>query len=211
MSELMHYLYAVPTVLAALTVHEFAHGYVSYLLGDPTAKRRGRLSLNPLRHIDPVGMIFMILCGFVWAKPVPINQNYYKNTKRGTVLVSLAGPCANILLCIIGLLFVRLFNFIAVGTGVMFFYYACQLFFVFASMNLTLGIFNLIPIPPLDGGKVLFSLLPDRYYGLYLKYEQYGFLAVVLLLVVSRMPIIPFSFTGWVDEIFNFLFRIFGA
>lgn len=174
---LLQSIYRAVAALLALTVHEVSHGAISYLLGDKTAKQEGRLSLNPLRHLDIVGAICLFLFRFGWAKPVPINPNYYKRFRLGTVWVSLAGPVSNFFLAWVGL----------------FVWYMGQLWFsapdwvfsflqIFISMNLGLGVFNLFPVPPLDGSKILFALLPERFYRVVLQYERYGFLVLLLLL-----------------------------
>ncbi len=151
-------LYIIPAILAAITCHEFAHGFVSYKLGDPTPKRDGRLSLNPLAHLDIVGTLCLLLFGMGWAKPVQINPGSYKNRKVGTVLVSLAGPLVNYLLAFLGLLL-----YVAVSMAG----YRGDWFYYLAVINIGLGTFNLIPVPPLDGSHVLEELVPGvrGFYG----------------------------------------------
>ena len=161
------------SVFLCLTVHETCHGLAAYALGDPTAKRHHRLSLNPLRHIDWFGLAMMVMAGFGWAKPVPVNPNYFKNPKRGMALTALAGPVSNFVLALLLLLVVRLFwQPLNSGAGWMMFLVET------AILSIGLGVFNLIPIPPLDGSKVLFSLLPDRTYDLILRYERIGMLVL---------------------------------
>lgn len=143
-------LYIIPAILAAITCHEFAHGFVSYKLGDPTPKRDGRLSLNPLAHLDIVGTLCLLLFGMGWAKPVQINPGSYKSRKVGTVLVSLAGPLVNYLLAFLGLLL-----YVAVSMAG----YRGDWFYYLAVINIGLGTFNLIPVPPLDGSHVLEELV----------------------------------------------------
>ena len=167
-------------VLLCLTVHETCHGLAAYALGDPTAKRMRRLSFNPLHHIDWLGLASMVICGFGWAKPVPVDMRYFKKPKLGMAVTALAGPASNFLLALL-LLFaaslmagsapvnavtVWVFSFLT-GTAV---------------LSIGLGLFNLAPIPPLDGSKVLFSLLPERAYYTLMRYERYGM--VVLLLIM---------------------------
>ncbi len=151
-------LYIIPAILAAITCHEFAHGFVSYKLGDPTPKRDGRLSLNPLAHLDIVGTLCLLLFGMGWAKPVQINPGSYKSQKVGTVLVSLAGPLVNYLLAFLGLLL-----YVAVSMAG----YRGDWFYYLAVINIGLGTFNLIPVPPLDGSHVLEELVPGvrGFYG----------------------------------------------
>lgn len=145
-------IYVIPAVLLAISAHEFAHGYVSYRLGDPTPKRDGRLTLNPLAHLDPWGTLCLVLFRMGWARPVRIDPTYYKDRRKGTILVSLAGPCMNYLLAFLGLLVYGLFYKAGSGLGTWFYY--------FAVVNVGLGSFNLIPVPPLDGANVLAECFP---------------------------------------------------
>lgn len=177
---LLSALQRVLGVLLCLTVHETSHGLAAHALGDPTAKRMRRLSLNPLHHIDWLGLASMLLCGFGWAKPVPVDMRYFKNPKAGMALTALAGPVSNFLLAL-ALLFGASIIYRAAPAGavmVWLFYFLMNT----AILSIGLGLFNLIPIPPLDGSKVLFSLLPERAYYTLMRYERYG-MAVLLLLV----------------------------
>ena len=161
-------------VFICLTVHETCHGLAAYALGDPTAKRQNRLSLNPLRHIDWFGLAMMVVAGFGWAKPVPVNPNYFKKPKRGMAVTALAGPVSNFLLSLVLLLSLSLAwsSRRAYITGF-------EIFLLDTAMlSIGLGVFNLIPIPPLDGSKVLFALLPDRAYEFVLRYERIGMIAL---------------------------------
>ncbi|MDP4133529.1 MAG: site-2 protease family protein [Bacillota bacterium] len=202
--DFLTYIFRIPTVLIALTIHEVSHGYVSYLQGDNTAKNMGRLTLNPIKHLDLWGSIFMLISGFGWAKPVPINPIYYKNLKKGTILTSVAGPLSNIILSVISIFIVKL---LSIWYSMVFVSFVCNFLLVFAQLNFFLGIFNLIPIPPLDGGKVLFAALPDKYYDLYLRYEQYGFIILIILVALSVSSSMPISFTGWINQLFQFIFN----
>ena len=173
-------LISVIAVFVCMTVHECSHGLVSYWLGDPTAKKMGRLSLNPLHHLDWLGALCMLVFRFGWAKPVPINPNYYKNFRVGTVLVSIAGPISNILLAFLTLLIYGIVQiFVAVPDLVLTFVWTM----VF--MNLGLAVFNCLPIPPLDGSKVVFALLPEKAYRTVLRYERYGFLLLLALIYLN--------------------------
>ena len=184
LGSLQDLLLRLAAVLICLTVHETCHGLAAYALGDPTAKRQHRLSLNPLRHIDWFGFAMLVIAGFGWAKPVPVNPNYFKRPKLGMALTALAGPASNFLLALVLLLLVRpvlalsyqgaawagsLVNFLVRATLV----------------SIGLGLFNLIPIPPLDGSKILFSLLPDRQYNWILRYERYGMFILWALVAVG--------------------------
>lgn len=167
-------------VLLCLTVHETCHGLAAYALGDPTAKRLRRLSFNPLHHIDWLGLASMIICGFGWAKPVPVDMRYFKKPKTGMAVTALAGPVSNFLLALLLMLAASLTaRFAPVNAATM----AVFSFLLnTAVLSIGLGLFNLIPIPPLDGSKVLFALLPERAYLTLMRYERYGM--VVLLLLV---------------------------
>ena len=167
-------------VLLCLTVHETCHGLAAYALGDPTAKERNRLSLNPLHHIDWLGLAAMFLCGFGWAKPVPVDMRYFKNPRRGMAITALAGPASNFLLALV-LLFSasRMYRWALPAEGP-----AARLFtflLTTAVLSIGLGLFNLLPIPPLDGSKVLFALLPERAYYTLMRYERYGMMVLLLL------------------------------
>lgn len=169
-------------VFICLTVHETCHGLVAYALGDPTAKRMHRLSFNPLRHIDWFGLLAMIVVGFGWAKPVPVDSRYFKKPKQGIALCALAGPVSNFLLAVLALFGVRLMSGV---TATSFTVWLFNFLILLAILNLGLGLFNLIPIPPLDGSKVLFSVLPDHAYAQLMRYEKYGMLVILALVVLG--------------------------
>ena len=173
-------LLGVPIVLIALTVHEFAHGFVSEKLGDPTPRFQGRLTLNPLAHLDIMGTILMILTGFGWAKPVSINPNYYKDRTKGMALVALAGPLANFILALIGILIGQIIAMLLNKAG-MSTAFISSLTYVFAWRNLCFMVFNLIPLPPLDGFKVAGMFIPKRTYYSILQYEHYVIYAIMAL------------------------------
>lgn len=181
MPNLEQLILAVPAILLAISFHELGHGYVAYKLGDPTPKYQGRLTLNPLAHLDPLGTIMMVLFRIGWARPVKINSHYFKNKRQGILLVSLAGPLANVLL---GWLFYNALRLAAPRLPYTAFSSTLVLFLLInVQVNLGLAAFNLIPIPPLDGSNVLASLLPPRASYQYAKLAQYGPVILVILLI----------------------------
>lgn len=199
---------AVP-VLIAITCHEAAHGFAAWRMGDPTAKLSGRLTLNPFRHIDPVGTIIFPLVLVVmkspflfgWAKPVPVNPRYFANPVKGMMLVSLAGPGSNFALALgFAALYHALFWLIAfldgAGMGIIIPLVLMAQFGVF--INLILGIFNLFPVPPLDGSKILAGLLPPQGASFIYSLERYGFVIIILLLLtgVLQRVLLPMVSTG---------------
>lgn len=178
-SSLLDAAARVAAVLLCLTVHELCHGLAALSLGDPTAKSMDRLSLNPLRHIDWLGLLMMFTVGFGWAKPVPVDPRYFKNPKKGMALTALAGPASNFMLA---------FSLILISKGI--YLYAdytpvwngiYNFLHLTAVLSIGLGLFNLLPIPPLDGAKVLGGLLPDRTYFALMRYERYGMLLLLLM------------------------------
>ena len=169
----------VLAVFLCLTVHETCHGLAAYALGDPTAKRQHRLSFNPLRHIDWLGFASMLIVGFGWAKPVPVDMRYFKKPKQGMAITALAGPVSNFLLAVLCLLPVGWIYWYAQATTFTLWLYNFLINVVILSIGL--GLFNLLPIPPLDGSKVLFALLPDRLYWKLMRYERYGMLVLLVL------------------------------
>lgn len=195
--DLSRIIMVLPGILLALTVHEFSHGYVAYLIGDPTAKNQGRLTLNPIAHIDPIGFLMLMFAGFGWAKPVPVNPYLFDiDRRKGTLLVSLAGPASNIALAIVlTLLFGLLIRFTG-GMGSL----VQQLFISAIFINLVLAVFNLFPIPPLDGSKILMSLFPSRFEHFFHEMERYTFIILIALLflgVIRRIlfPIVNVLFS----------------
>lgn len=181
--DIMSILINVPITLIALTGHEFAHGYVSKKLGDPTPEYQGRLTLNPLAHLDLVGTILMILTGFGWAKPVQVDPRYYKDPKKGMALTALAGPMANFIMAFAALLIYAVFFVISIKFNVA--QNAVNIIGaiaqIFAVRNLCFMVFNIIPIPPLDGAKVLGMFLPNGAYYKMLQYERYSMLLIMFL------------------------------
>lgn len=184
---------ALIVIFLTLPVHEFAHGFIAYKLGDPTPRQQGRLTLNPIAHIDPIGALGILLFGIGWAKPVSVNARYFKSPKWGMAITAFAGPLANIIMALIFLVFRNLVWMWGINSGLndtvyillfTFFYYV-------ANINVYLAVFNFIPIPPFDGSRVLFAFLPTRYYFAVMRYERYIFigLLVVLYLGVLDYPL----------------------
>ena len=195
----------VAAIFICLTVHETCHGLAAYTLGDPTAKAMNRLSLNPLRHIDWFGLAMMFVAGFGWAKPVPVNPLYFKKPKQGMAVTALAGPVSNFVLAALMIGVSKLIYLYAPYS------FAWDLVFTFclytaAPLSVGLGLFNLLPIPPLDGSKVVAVLLPDRLYIQLMRYERYGMILLLLL-----------SWLGWsgglvnhaIMGVYNALFNLF--
>lgn len=170
----------VAAIFLCLTVHEACHGLAAYALGDPTAKSMHRLSLNPLRHIDWFGLVMMFVAGFGWAKPVPVNPQYFKKPKQGMAVTALAGPASNFLLALIAMCFSKaIYLYAPYSAGMEAVFNFCL--YTTAPLSIGLGLFNLLPIPPLDGSKVAAVLLPDRAYVWLMRYERYGMLVLLLL------------------------------
>ena len=192
--------------LLCITLHELSHGFVAYRLGDTTAKDAGRLTLNPIKHIDIMGLLMMIVFRFGWAKPVPVNMYRFKNPKKGMAVTALAGPASNFLLALLLLLIARLVYARALVTGAL-----PQTLFSFlvntACLSVGLGLFNLVPVPPLDGSKVVAVLLPDRAYNWLMRYEQLG---MVLLVVIISVGVGSNALNAAIDWVFGLFCRIVG-
>lgn len=179
-------------VFCCLPIHELAHGLMAHLLGDDTAKREGRLSLNPFAHLNPIGTVMIFLFGIGYANPVPINPRNFKNEKGGMALTALAGPLANLVMGFVSVwgffIFTKFTGSSTIGSAVAYF------FLYSAQINVMLAVFNLFPIPPLDGSKILAAVLPDKIYYKYMMYERYIMIALMILL-----------FTGVLDTPISFL------
>ena len=176
---------AIP-LLYSVIFHELAHGWVAYRMGDPTAKLQGRLTINPLKHLDPMGTLMLFLFGFGWAKPVPVNFNLLRDRRKGMILVSAAGIITNMLLAFCALFLYRLLSLPPSGI-------AAQLLYYFARINIILAAFNLIPLPPLDGSKILLGFAPSGVQKSLFRIERYGLLIIIALLYLGVLePIIRF-------------------
>lgn len=206
-------LLSIPIFMLALSVHETAHGFVAYKLGDPTAKSLGRLTLNPLKHFDFIGFIMLMLVGFGWAKPVPINTRYFKKPKRDMAISAIAGPLSNLLLALVFAVFFKLFSLAYSNPAIddalflsapwrmlgIFLYYGIHL-------NIMFAVFNLLPIPPFDGSRLLLAFLPTHIYFKIQQYERYIFIALLFLLFLGVLDV-PLSFC--IDKIMDLYMWIF--
>lgn len=203
--SLLDMLKRLAAVLLCLTVHETCHGLAAYALGDPTARRAHRLSLNPLRHIDWFGLLMMFAAGFGWAKPVPVDPNFFKKPKQGMALTALAGPVSNFLLAFLMLFAAKIIfsgaSWSQTNEAIL------DFMLTVAVLSIGLGLFNLLPIPPLDGSKVLFSVLPDRAYDQLMRYERYGML---LLFALMFFDVGSSAFSKAIRWVFELFCRIVG-
>lgn len=209
--SLIEMVLIVAASLLCITLHETCHGLAAYWMGDDTAKRMGRLSLNPLRHVDLMGLVMMALVRFGWAKPVPVDMRKFRNPKKGMALTALAGPLANVFLAFAALLLravLLVFYFRDPQQG--FWETACLFLEYTAVLSAGLAVFNLFPIPPLDGSKVLFSLLPARAYEKLMRYERYGMLLLAALLLLGVLDK-PLSFLrgGLLDGLLSLTAPVF--
>ena len=186
--DISQWIVRIPVLLFAITIHEYAHGRTALWLGDPTAKNMGRLSLNPLPHIDPFGAICLFLFNFGWAKPVPVDPRYFKNIRKDIIFMSLAGPLANISLAVLAGILIRYFFFPWE------IYRLALIYLLF--MNLGLGLFNLLPIPPLDGSHILENLLPLRAAQNYREFGRYGPIIILAIVMLDN-----FAHTGILNRV----------
>ncbi|MGL1861725.1 MAG: site-2 protease family protein [Pseudodesulfovibrio sp.] len=191
--KLQQYAILAPGLLIALVCHEVAHGYVAYLLGDPTAKSQGRLTLNPLKHLDPLGTLAFFIVQFGWAKPVPVNMRYFKNPRQGMLLTAIAGPGTNFLLAAVFAMVIHILSGMEFMSGSLTEKVIVPLYLISQAgvfVNLILGVFNLIPIPPLDGSNVLAYFLPPKLAWKYMSLSRYGFMILIGVIMLGR-------FTGY--------------
>ena len=229
LNQFIPYILSLPVVLLALSVHEVSHGYVAYKLGDPTANSFGRLSLNPLKHLDPFGFICMLLFRFGWAKPVPINSRYFKKPRRDMALTAAAGPLSNVLLSIlfaallrIQLIFVEKFFStdinsvwallgglsVDLSSGFKMMAVLAYMLYMGVVLNISLAVFNLIPIPPFDGSRIFYTFLPVNLYFKVMKYEKYIMIAILLLLLFT--PFLDILISGATEGLASLIMKIFG-
>lgn len=199
---IVQFIIIAPPLLLALTVHEFAHGYVAFRLGDPTARALGRLTLNPLKHLDPLGTIAFFIFHFGWAKPVPVNAAYFRDPRKDMLWVALAGPAMNFALAVVSALMAKIVWLLAlalphslIGEAILVPLNSVLIASVW--INLVLCIFNFLPIPPLDGSRILAGLLPPALARSYASFERYGFILIILLAltgILSKLivPLISF-------------------
>ena len=205
MIYLLNIIASLLAVMVVLTLHEFAHAFVAYKCGDPTAKMAGRMTLNPIRHFDPIGLCLFVFARFGWAKPVPVDFRYFKDPKKGMAITALAGPVSNLILAVL-----------AIGVSKVIYLYAPYnqaidalfvfLLYILAPLSVGLGLFNLLPIPPLDGSKVLAAFLPDGAYLKWMYYERYG---LFLLLALSYFGITGSLISGAIQGVYLGLFGLF--
>ena len=219
LSDILLMLLSLPVVLMALSVHESAHGYAAYKLGDPTAHSLGRITLNPVKHFDLFGFLSMLVFHIGWAKPVPVNARYFKNPRKDFAIVGAAGPLSNVALALIHLLLLRVVMIFATDavlenrpmseTGLIVLALVVYVLYVGVAMNVILAIFNLIPIPPFDGSRIFYAFLPPKWYFGVMKYERYIMLGcIILFFALNRTGLNPLS--AFEDWVINGLFRITG-
>lgn len=201
----MGVLYRIPAVLLALSIHECAHAFAAYKAGDPTARNLGRMTLDPVKHIDPIGMLCLLFFRFGWAKPVPINSRNFKHYKRDNVLVSLSGIISNFILSFI---MCAIWFIVINGFGVnneIFNNIMCQMVMI----NISLAIFNLLPIPPLDGFQVMATFLSKKASGVVNVLNRYGFIILIVLIITSAFSFILINFITWLTGVYDGFFALF--
>lgn len=211
---------ATIVVFVTLPIHEFAHGFAATKLGDPTPRWQGRMSLNPMRHLDYFGALMIYLIGFGYAKPVEVNAGYFKNPKRGMAIVAFAGPLSNLLFALVSGFMMNLIAFIAVVANVQtvamikLFQVLLLIFQYITVINISLAIFNLVPIPPLDGSKVLGAFLPNKIYYQFMQYEKYFIIFIMFLIFMGSgfsygLTKINYTVYHWIIEFTALPFNLF--
>lgn len=215
--SIIEYLFLIPAALITLSVHECAHGYAAYKMGDPTARNFGRLTLNPLKHLDLCGTLCMIFFHFGRAKPVPINARNFKDPRKGMAITAAAGPASNLILAFLAAICIKLLSLLAstiyplVPNEVLFyfFFYLIHFFEPFHVLNLSLCVFNLIPLPPLDGSRIFLVFLPPRLYFKVMRYERVIEIALMIALLFGAFSGVIQDVVKWLSAVmFKILFFI---
>lgn len=211
--KLLYILVILFCVLISLSIHELSHGLMAFWMGDRTARQSGRLSLNPLHHLDPVGALCLFLFGFGWAKPVPVNPWNFNNKKGGMVLTAFAGPLSNFIFAFvaqIGVVALSQMRFTSDTSFAFMLANVCYIILIYlAQLNLGLALFNLIPIPPLDGSKILNALLPQRLYFKIMEYERFGFILLILLINAPFFNSLLYGLKSSVLEFYTNIIELF--
>lgn len=198
-SDPLSVVYTLPGILIGLTVHEWAHAFAADRLGDPTAKNMGRMTLNPLAHIDPFGFLCLLLVGFGWAKPVPVNSRNFKNFKRDDIIVSLAGICTNLIVALLATVVLYVGVYGSLGANVAF----MNIVMAIVTINLSLAVFNLLPVYPLDGSHVFESLLMRKIPRAMLFLRQYGYYILIGLLITGVISGVLGTIVSWLFDLFS--------
>jgi Zn-dependent protease len=205
--------YVAITLIIAFTFHELAHAYVAYKFGDMTAKNQGRLTLNPLKHLDPFGTILIFVAGFGWARPVPVNRFFFKKPRLAGVLVSIAGPLSNLILTALG--FLIWYSLVKMGAAAQFPSAVADFFNLFIQLNVVLFIFNLLPFPPLDGYRIIEDLVPNNARAKMTQYESYGSLIFFIIVLIPTLsdytigPIMNYVVPFLLNGMNNFFYHLF--